>query len=586
VNPAATLALNTGSGAVRVLAVATDPTTLETIKRALAMEGDKLIIATDVAEAIAICASESPDLAFVDVALEGRAGLALVHHLPAVCSGIAVYAIAPSLELDLGTEALALGASGILIAPPSGDGLLRAVSEVRARQADARERARFDADLTFAKRRGELMERVVCLLEGGDRAQAAGVIAAALAEVSGARGAAIYARKDGEAHEHVRLAAVGSAQSDEDALEASGEQSGEQSGSRVLPLSLGKRLVGYAMLDHASLPESLSLRPLTEMAAAVLVLSDVARRHPLAITTDAGRVYSYSYFEDTAAREIDKAKRHNRRVSIACVLADMHKAEGQSGQLEAMVLGAVRETDVLARRDDGRVFLLLPETGALGAHTCRRRVLEGAERNLRAQGFAIGGAQVAKPSSIRGSLAVGVASYPQDGGTLDRLLRAAEWRALAARSSAVQSPEFVDKSLPEIIDRLLEFPMMGAGPASPYPLDLSAAAALSLVASACHESLRGGGATVLVAAHPGAGFVSVARAVLPDDSGATLHVVDVQEVEGCTTAEAVVIVAEHGTWTMCGRRDGSRFKAVHSADPLLADLVARRLSQAAGLRLG
>jgi DNA-binding NtrC family response regulator len=161
------------SPGLRILAAVADAAVLRTIERTCSGEDLSFFFATDVAEALAAGTAEQPDVAFVDVTLDGGAGLALVHHLPAVSSHSSVYAIIPGRRMELGSQAMALGAAGILVAPPSGDGLLLAISEVRTRRAAAAERARMLAELTTVKRRTELLETVAALAAESDPAKAA-----------------------------------------------------------------------------------------------------------------------------------------------------------------------------------------------------------------------------------------------------------------------------------------------------------------------------------------------------------------------------------------------------------------------------
>ena len=88
--------------------------------------------------------------------------------------------------------------------------------------------------------------------------------------------------------------------------------------------------------------------------------------------------------------------------------------------------------------------------------------------------------------------------------------------------------------------------------------------------------------SVLVTGPHGLGFASAVRAAssagsvegeLPDVSEVDLRGTDGEGVE------AVVVAAEHGTWTCCGVLQRDRFKAVHAADTMLADLVARKLAE-------
>jgi hypothetical protein len=178
-----------------------------------------------------------------------------------------------------------------------------------------------------------------------------------------------------------------------------------------------------------------------------------------------------------------------------------------------------------------------------------------------------------------------VAAYPHDGTALDRLLRAARQRAQDSSRSAVHSLALAPMPLGEIVDALLARPMMGAGFGSPYPLELVAPAMLHLVTAACREARRGGGASVLVSARAGRGMASAVRQAFAGDAhDSSVVVADIRSAPKCENVEAIVLHAEHGAWVCCGRRDEDRFRGVHAADPLLADLVAQRLAQASGTR--
>jgi hypothetical protein len=83
------------------------------------------------------------------------------------------------------------------------------------------------------------------------------------------------------------------------------------------------------------------------------------------------------------------------------------------------------------------------------------------------------------------------------------------------------------------------------------------------------------------------GARSAARSALGDgapESPGGVQLADVRGAPRCENAEAIVISAEHGAWVCCGRRDETRFRGVHAADPILADLIAQRLAQASGIR--
>jgi DNA-binding NarL/FixJ family response regulator len=575
---------------MRVLAASHDATTLETIEAAITAHGDHLFAVMDMAEAIATAASESPEIAFVDVTLDGGAGLALVHHLTAVCPGIAVYAMAPDTSMELLAQAVALGAAGFVSCPPSGDALLHAVGEVRARRAEATLKAQLQADLASARRRSELMDHVVRLSHGGAQADVARAILEALAEVGGTRSAALYAAFE-PSGDCVRLAAIGNAEdmpattARDSLLRASRER-----GARVIPVGVAERLLALAVLDGMRPESERDVLAMANLAATVLAFADAGEpRGPSAPPSpkeSRNRVYSFAYMQDIAGREIDKARRHGRRLSIAAIRLDPEAGASGRAELEDIALSVVRDTDVLAKRDDHEFYLLLPETGALGAHTCRRRLLVRAEGDRRARTASSDRRGPVAPRPSRGvALSIGVSAYPHDGTTLERLLRSAKSRAEESARSSVHALGLASLPLGDLIDTLLARPMMGEGIGSPFPLDLSTASALSIVTSACREAKRGGAAQVLVTMQPGMALVSAARqAFTHESSDVAVHVADVRSAPRCDDAEAIVIAAEHGTWVCCGRVSGERFRGVHAADPLLADLVSQRLVQASGIR--
>lgn len=574
-------------GALRILAASQDEKSLQTVAGAIASRGDLFFATSDVAEAIATAAGEKTEIAFVDVMLDGGAGLALVHHLTTAFPGIAVYALAPESNLELGSQAVALGAVGFVSSPPSGDALLHAVGEVRARRAANREKARLEADLAASKRRNLLMDRVVQLAQGGAQSEVARAVMQALSEVSEARGAALYSAADPQPQtECVRLAAMGSAQ-DFPATTRGGELLRLATGraATVVPLGVAEKLLALVILEGGDPARERDVAAIASLAGTVLAFVEAGEgRSREQIADGRARVYTFGYLQDIAGREIDKAKRHGRRLAIASILLDKEAGTKARAELEQVVLSVVRDTDVLARFDDHEFYLLLPETGALGAHACRRRLLVRADGDRRAR---------APASDRRGPIAaragravpisIGVAAYPHDGAVLDRLLRAARQRATDASRSAVHTLGLAPMPLAEIIDVLLARPMMGAGFGSPYPLDLVAPAMLSLVGAACREARRGGPASILVTTRAGMGMASAAR-LIDDGRESGVQLADVRSAARCDNAEAIVINAEHGAWVCCGRRDEDRFRGVHAADPMLADLVAQRLAQAGGIR--
>ena len=71
-----------GARRVTVLAIVADEATADLFRRVLSR--DRLVVAGDLAEGIALAEAEAPEVVFVDVGVADGAGLALVHHIKVV----------------------------------------------------------------------------------------------------------------------------------------------------------------------------------------------------------------------------------------------------------------------------------------------------------------------------------------------------------------------------------------------------------------------------------------------------------------------------------------------------------------------
>jgi hypothetical protein len=358
----------------------------------------------------------------------------------------------------------------------------------------------------------------------------------------------------------------------------------EKHGFRVLRLALSRELGGVLLVDGllgalAEDAREATLVTFSAQCATALAL--------IAVREDADRggmkdprssAYTFAYFVDVAGREIDMARRHRRRFALATI--SVHARPGAApdapeptlGTVER-VLGAVRDTDVLARVDANEFYLLLPETNGMGAHACRRRVLERL---------------LAGPEE-RYDVGVGVAVYPHDGGDLSRILRVARHRAEVCRASIVERLRLRELALPELVDALLSVPPGSArsGPVteSPRVIELPTLEVVGLVQMALREASRGGATLAIVTRHAGVGIGgALSGDVVRPGATRQVHAVDVSQTPGCANVEVCAVLCEHGAYAFAGRLEGPSVRAVHAADPLLADLLIQRLSQASGLR--
>lgn len=552
--------------ALRLLAAVTDVDALRALGFVAREEGDLLETAEDSEDAVAKASIASFEVAFVELGALGDEAMALCHHLLALCRGVALHVLARPTELERGAEALLLGATSVILLPLTGEAVQRALADAKEAER-ARERLRvLEEKLAHERRRVETYDRLVRVARGADQSGAVEAIVDGLQALSGARGVALYASfgADGDDRERVRLGAVGTA------LDlASSPHPGELAeacasrGARLLPLSAASAELGLLVLEGLPARTEGELANLAELAGAMLSLVD--RKD---VIDESVRVFPPRHFVSIAERLLTLAKRHDRRASVLAIAVPPGTSTARRDELTLEISDVIRNTDALCGSEDGVLLLFLPETDGLGGHACRRRILAKLSGDRRARPAFVG---AAAPTSGVTSVAVGIASFPHDGGTLKRLVRTARMRAFEDARSPVYALSLDALGLPDVVDTLIARPMFDAGPRSPFPLDVAASALFSLVSRACREAQRGGEIQILTTLQTGLGVAAAARQV-----GAP-RVLDLRHHARCENLEAIVVEAEHGAWVLCGRVEQARFRGVHAADPRLADVVGQRL---------
>jgi GGDEF domain-containing protein/DNA-binding response OmpR family regulator len=566
-----------------ILAIVDAPAIVQLFTRVFSTPDDHMLIATTLAEGLSLAASVAPDLSFVDVSLGHNAGLALVHHLRAVAPNATVYAMASEESLHIGAQAVALGGAGLIMMPPSGDELMSAAANVRARLAAASEKQALEYQAEFAQRAAESATRIAALAECSDRREAARKLAYVFTDMSGAEGAAVYVPASEGSSELVQSGLSGKVPGSPTFADEMGLVTfARQSGCEVIPLTVRQLSEGHVILQGLSSkwgpPERASAELMAGQAATTLALLGERERSTRgAIKDQTTSAYTFAYFVDIAGREIDKARRYGRRFALATIALD-ENATSAPTDLAEVILSAVRDTDVLARVDEHEFYLLMPETGGVGAQSCRRRVLTSAATRAGRPGT----------SGVPRGLTIGVATYPHDGTDLSKLLRAAKRRADTSRRSVVRSMKLEGVSLPAIIDDLMARAASSSDPdfEGARPIELSLRHAIDLALSAVSEAARGGPTFVAVAHHPELGLSSSVRAHLGHErEGMSLHILDLRNAAGCEDLQVLTVIAEHGAYMLVGRSDGTGMRGVHGSDPILVDLITLRSGQTAGVRL-
>lgn len=136
-------------------------------------------------------------------------------------------------------------------------------------------------------------------------------------------------------------------------------------------------------------------------------------------------LYSKAYLRKMLNMELERAMRYNLQLSVLFIdLDDFKKVNDQLGHtagdvflrnISEMIKKTVRTTDILARYGGDEFLILMPQTGASGAEILLKRVQE-----------AVYGMEL--PGGYRIGVSGGVASFPNDGSSIDQLINLADKR--------------------------------------------------------------------------------------------------------------------------------------------------------------
>ncbi|MEU4570548.1 diguanylate cyclase [Micromonospora sp. NPDC023956] len=164
----------------------------------------------------------------------------------------------------------------------------------------------------------------------------------------------------------------------------------------------------------------------------------------LSLTDPLTGLWNYRYLRDSIRREVERASRFGRMLSVLALDLDLFKkvndtyghAVGDAVLVEfaRRVRGEIREVDLAFRQGGEEFVLLLPETDARGAAIVAER-LGTVVRDVPVETESHSGVPGAAPVRIAVTVSVGIAVYPDHGSTAQQVLDAADEALYAAKAA-------------------------------------------------------------------------------------------------------------------------------------------------------
>jgi two-component system, cell cycle response regulator len=586
---------------LRALIVAADAEDAAFVERVLRDHGDETSIASDVADALAQLANQVFDVVFVSLSLPRGDGLALVHHVRALYLATEVVVMSAKDALEETAHAVALGVLHTILYPLTGDAILLGADRARERAMLVADRERLSRDEAQSRRRSATYARCAAFVAETDLEVIAGRVLEACAVELEAVNASVYVPTHAGGNLE-RVATKGDASSFPEMLPVDELTHLDPTSpvhvdqAHVTVILLGEaEIAALVRLEIAELP-SRQAREGLEIIASLGVAALAGSRKVEAIARVGIKdpetsAYTFAYFGDAAGREIARATRFERSFALLTVSLDgmdevrstMRRADIASFRraIADGILESVRAGDVLARVEDDEYFVLLPETGLLGANVVRRRVLESCSRVLEVHGEA---ASTCEP-------VLGVASFPVDGEDLGQLVRVVRMRSDQAREGFSRRHPMKQPSFFQLIEDVFrDDPELGAGLAlsgrSKLPSEVAARVGAEVAAEVTTRKVKG---TVYVG-----GDDDLARSVLralPQRAVPDLRIGNLSTLEGPGFSLEVtdprlaglsffIAMTELGGYVMLGRKDGAAVEVFQSAELDLVDAFVTSLQRA------
>jgi hypothetical protein len=176
-------------------------------------------------------------------------------------------ALVPGTSVQLGTQAISLGANGLMLLPLCGDEILTAVAEVRSREAARRRAEQLEARARHLDRGVDLLSRAGALTQARSRREAAARLCDLVAEHGGASAVCAYLPATDAARQLKRSRATGPLLSCRRSVTRWTARRRQRPEALRVKLEVGLETAGYLVMAVPQEPDGAEPFPLAEQVA-------------------------------------------------------------------------------------------------------------------------------------------------------------------------------------------------------------------------------------------------------------------------------------------------------------------------------
>lgn len=456
----------------RILAINDEPSARQLYQEPLEAEGYLVRIVASGEAALEALRAEEYDLVIAD--LKSGRELDVTEAVKRFNQEQEIMVVTAQKEVTRAVEAMKLGVAEYLLKPLDRDELLLVVGRVIFRLSQRAEHARVLAENSEYLAQLLAFQKCLVFLAVRDLDRLCDLILDTLMELLQAEGGVLWLveERDRQLRRRSRrgLAVVAAA---EEVFACTPEQRRQllagrplfvnQGAALLIPLEDNGELTALLRIESPSGRSGFSRKD-QQVAETVAAFAASAMLNQLAnrslernlLHSARGGAYNMAFFHDHLDKELHKATRYGRHVSLVQLVIDNHRElrgrflDREVDEAQEAVLAAVntvlRDADILAEAAPGSYYLLLPETDSWGALVTQRRIRKALQGHLIL-------------SDLRKNMPIRVllrsASCPPDGTTLASLDQVIGQRLADIRNSLYYRGRFEELPFWSAIDLLL-----------------------------------------------------------------------------------------------------------------------------------